>query len=251
MRTRKITDRCLSDLVLDGLVLDELAEAKSSAARSHLSGCEACAARLVEIEADRAQAAASMPPFQTLRASQTTRESASESVFLRLRRYFSAPVLVPVLAAAVLLIFWRTKSPDLIDATRTKGGASLVYFVKSETGAVLGGVDERLSRDDAVRFRYSSTRSAFLAIISLDGAGQLTVYHSAGPLAARIDAGDDHDLPGSVVLDDVLGTEHIFGFFCDTAIEAQRAVEAVSENSKNPTLDGCAVSRLSWQKVAP
>jgi len=99
---------------------------------------------------------------------------------------------------------------------------------------------------DAINFTASTDRPAFLAIISIDGAHQTSVYYPDGPVAAPLHAGRDQMLPLSVRLDDVLGLERVVGVFCDRALPVDRIKAAVAQGSALP--DGCETDGLTIEK---
>lgn len=248
MQSRKRSEHCLSTLKLDRLMMGELGDSQASVAREHLQDCSACLFAFESLEAERVACRSALPEFASLQAAPV---QCPPSAAERLRRWFRMPVLLPLVAVAILLLVWRPKDVMQSDTTRTKGQASLGFYVKSGEGARLGGPSEELHEDDALRFRYSASDDAFLLILSLDGAKTISVYHSEGNSALPISAGTDVLLPGSVMLDGVLGPEEIFGFFCEQVISVQQARDALARDSSNPTLAHCSVARLHWMKVAP
>ncbi|WP_437895676.1 DUF4384 domain-containing protein [Sorangium sp. So ce124] len=244
---------CLSDLTLDELMAGQLDAAAAQEASAHVAGCSRCSARRSEMEAARASFAASAPPLRLARGAPAPR--AAEKV--RPPRRWLAPAAASALAAAAAaLFFFRFHAgPEGRDAEipgeRIKGAERIGFYVKRGGSVLPGGAGERLQPGDAIQFTYSSTEARYLAILSVDGASQASVYYPSGPVAARIEPGREVLLPQSTVLDDTLGTERIFGLFCSEAIavEPLRAALAAHPDAP-PAPPGCEVDALTAEKVA-
>ncbi|HUS65302.1 MAG TPA: hypothetical protein VMZ28_12195 [Kofleriaceae bacterium] len=239
---------CVSDLRLDRMMAGELAEEDARSARGHIDGCAMCAARLAEVEADRASFRAA-PPALALPAGAVS-AAAREPAWVRLRRWLWPATAV--LAAAAALLVWRVAGRGAGnggDTTRLKGRDHLGFYVKRGDAVARGAGGEVLRPGDTVRFTYTAQQRGYLAIASVDGAGQVSVYHADGERAAAIEPGEDAALPGGVELDAVLGAETVYGFFCraPVAVGAVRAAVA----GGHVELEGCVVDRLTWEKRAP
>jgi hypothetical protein len=100
--------------------------------------------------------------------------------------------------------------------------------------------------NDAINFTASTDRPAFLAIISVDGGGKVSVYYPEGRTAAPLRVGRDQVLRLSVVLDDVLGLERLVGVFCDRPIPIDQLEAAVAHNAALPA--GCLADALTIEK---
>jgi len=72
---------------------------------------------------------------------------------------------------------------------------------------------------DELRFRVSSPRRGFLAVVGIGGRTgmETAVYYPAAPYAAPIEAGDDIDLP-STIADERVGQELVYGFICNKPV---------------------------------
>jgi hypothetical protein len=232
-------EACLSDLTLDELVRGELAAAAEG--RAHLDGCERCRARLAAIEDTRAQFLADMPRLSArgpLPSSQRSRRRA------RVRGLIAATT---VLAAASLVLWLRPR--PLVE--RTKGGTQLTLYVRHDGKVRLAAPGEIVAPGDTLQLTYSSERTRYLAVLSLDGAAHANVYFPDGERALELGRARESPLPRSTVLDGVLGKETLFGLFCDTALFLPPVRREIEARGALSPLEGCDVVRLTFEKRAP
>ena len=81
-------------------------------------------------------------------------------------------------------------------------------------------------------------RAGRVAVFSLDGADQVSVYHDWVPL----DAGERQLLPGAVELDDVVGEEHLYAMVCERAVPRAQVEAAIRKDRVRPELPAdCSV----------
>lgn len=252
---------CLSELRLDELTADQLDAAAAREARAHVAGCARCSARLSEIEAARAAFAASAPPLRLDGVARGARGALTDRAATEARRprRWLAPAAASALAAAAAALLLFRAAPDPAGGAaersgageRIKGANRIGFFVKRGGIVQLGGAGERLQPGDAIQFTYSAAEPRYLVILSVDGASQASVYYPSGPVAARIEPGQDVVLPQSTVLDATLGAERIHGLFCaePIAVEPLRAALAARPEAP-PAAPGCDVDTLTAEKVA-
>ena len=218
------TDACLSHLRCDQLLNGELDDEPT--ARAHVATCRRCRDRLDQHERERAHFAVPLGP--------------------RRRRALLVASLGAAFAMAAAIALVAAPRADHGGSTRTKGAASIGFFVKHGEVVRRGGAGERVAPGDALEFTASSDRLAYLAIISVDAAQVASAYYPDAAMAAPIAAGADQVLPLSVVLDQVTGTERIRGVFCDHpfAVEAMKA--QIAAGAAAP--DGCTIDALTIEK---
>jgi hypothetical protein len=163
-------------------------------------------------------------------------------------------------AAAVALLPLR-RPPD--PATRIKGGElSMDVVVRRGDGRVepLGAAP--LHPGDALRFRVHASRPGYVAVVGLDGGGQASLYAPVSGQPTEVQVKDHPaavDLPGSLVLDGVLGDEKVVAVLCASAGDAARAVEAgraalakAGAAARVSRLDlPCLQAQASYRKAAP
>jgi hypothetical protein len=236
---------CLSDLRIDMWLAHDLAAADEQKARGHVDGCEACATRLAQIEAERA-AHAGAPGLGAIHAA-----AASRAAPLRARRRgwrLWSPLAVAGLAvgaAALVLVVPRDTGQ-----VRTKGSARLGFFVKHDEQVRKGGPDELVHPGDLVRFTYSTAEPLHVAIVGSDAAGQASVYFPTDGATRALPAGHDVELPRSTLLDGTLGSEVVYALFCRQAIDLESVRLSVqADPTQPPAVSGCQADRLAWVKV--
>jgi hypothetical protein len=227
---RRRSAECASDLILDRLALGELDESERPAIEAHLGTCTDCAAARVRL-ADERTAFAREAAVANLAADVLVRSEKKEDADWRglWRRFF---IPLGAIAVAVVVMVVTAERPGV----RTKGEFSLSPYVlhpeSSTTGTLHLG--EPLHPGDRLQFRYNGARAGHLTIVSVDEAGNVSLYYPPGPTAAPVAAGQDIPLSTSVELDATLGREVIIGVRCDAPIAtdavmnaARRAVEGV------------------------
>lgn len=214
---------CLSRLHVDQLLNGELEDREDR--QRHCASCPRCTALLAAHRRERAA-------FAIPRARAPRRWT------------------IGVAAAAAVLGVWlvarvRDDGGHDGDATRAKGKPALSFYVKHGEAVREGGPGEVVMPGDAVNFTVSADAPAFVAIISVDGAGKVSVYYPDGPTAAAIRAGRDQVLPRSVLLDDTLGLERVAAAFCDRPLAVAELAAAVARGA---TPSGCVLDGLTLDK---
>ena len=234
---------CLSGLRLDQLIATELEGEQLAEANQHLQVCVACAARLAHNQAFRARFQAAPPPLR-----RAVTEPASRPRFPRWSPRWSW-VLTGTLAMAAAALAIVPGLMETSPQTRLKGDSRLAFFVEKAGRVQRGTSGEVLYPGARVQFVYSHPRRSWLAVLSLDGAGKASVYFPQGDAAAEMPGGSDQRLPVSTILDEALGTERIFGLFCDAPTALAPIREMLARGQTEPAIPpGCRMSRLSWEK---
>ncbi|WP_437807519.1 anti-sigma factor family protein [Sorangium sp. So ce1078] len=258
---RSRPEGCPSDLRLDRLLAGELDPAEEQATRAHLDGCAPCAARFAALEAGRAAFLADPPPLRLPAAPPAAAPSIRR---LRARALFPA-VTAALGAAAVLAVVLITRPPapprgddrgaglaPAEQGARTKGGGGRIgFYVARGEVVVPGGPGEVVHPNDRLQFTYSTADAGYFALLGVDGARKGSIYFPAGGVAAPIQPGEEVPLPSSVVLDETLGAEVLYGLFCDAPI-ALEPLRAALESAPDlpPAPAGCRVDRISLDKRA-
>lgn len=126
--------------------------------------------------------------------------------------------LVPAAAAALLvLVLWPAGPRD--EARVGFKGALAVRIVAKRGGeqfVVREG--QRLKQGDGLRFQITTDASGFLSIFSIDKHGTLSPFYpgtdpARAPEPMALARAGRHTLPGSVILDDSRGEEHLVVVF--------------------------------------
>jgi hypothetical protein len=233
-------DGCLSDLAVDRLFADELDPADSRAARNHIGSCSRCSARVADLDGERTRYRLEAPPFRAHREPRSGR-------WMRWRQW-----LVPVgalSAAAVLLLLLRPgRSHVTEDTTRVKGSFRLGFYVKRGDTVRPARSGDVVHPGEAVRFTYTTRTSGYLAVVSLDGSGKVSVYYPDEAAAAPLPPADDEPLPGSIVLDGALGVETVYAVFCSAPPAMTDLVTQLRRDQELLTVPACSVDKAILDK---
>lgn len=240
LRTRS-GEECLSDLQLDALALGALDAAQARQAEHHLSSCTRCAERrqgLDDATRGSAEALARSPSRASLAAGRAARRSTR-------RAWLGGALGALAAAAALLLLIGRSPLLSDADEVRTKGTSRVGFFVRHAGVVRRGNERERVSPGDALRFVVTSSVPRYVAVLSRDGAGQVSVYHPSGPRAARVEPGVERPLDTSVVLDDVLGEERLYALTCSEPIELAALSDGLRQTGGEPAWPvACSLERF-------
>jgi hypothetical protein len=231
---------CLSDLKLDQLMRGELAAPDE--AKQHLDSCEKCRARMKELEAARESWQKENP--------QLTKETPKQKDSPTEKRPFPwAAVSVGLAAAAAFALWIRPHGPPSPPVERAKGGIQLSMFVSHEGKVRPAAPREIVSPGDLLQFKYSSDQERYVAVLSVDGARQGSIYFPDGETQARkLGPAQDQPLANSTELDNVLGPEKIYGLFCEQPLELEPVRAQLQKFGAMPLLDHCRVIQLSIEK---
>ncbi|HEY4175592.1 MAG TPA: zf-HC2 domain-containing protein [Kofleriaceae bacterium] len=241
-----------SSLAIDTLAANRMSAPEASAVRAHIDTCERC-------RADFAEANAAVSTF--------TRE-----VFPRTRDRLTVParpwwrsllpVLAPVLAAAMVLV-WFVRRPESVptheDVIRTKGGLTFRVFARRDHTVHLVQDGEALAAGDQIRFVAGGTSKRYILVVSIDGRGTASVYYPYGGSGSALLGDGTSELPGSIVLDTAPGAERLFAVFTPEPIAAGPVLEQLRAiASKNAIRDtrsldvpASAQATLVFDKATP
>jgi hypothetical protein len=244
LRTRS-GDECQSDLQLDALALGALDAAQARQAENHLASCTRCSERRRElVEATRVSAEAL--ERSRSRFSPTAARAPRGSTR---RARLAGAVAALAAAAALLLLIGRSPLLSEGDEVRTKGTGRVGFFVRHAGVVRRGSERERVSPGDALRFVVTSPVPSYVAVLSRDGAGQVSVYHPSAPRAARVEPGVERPLDASVVLDDVLGEERLYALTCSEPIELATLSAGLRQAGREPAWPtACSIERFTLIK---
>jgi hypothetical protein len=206
----------LSDLALDQLLTGDVDA--NATTQPHLASCASCAARRDQLDA-AAQRFRRAAPIEPLVA-RTQKRLVAKSWRRRLA------VAVPTtLAAAALLLVVRAPTPEL----RAKGGVALDVYRKRTSGAVEALLPEsRVQPGDALRFALGAPQPGYAAVVSIDGAGQVSSYFPQAETLAPIARGQHQLLDAAIELDGTLGRERLIALVCTQAAPLDRVRSAVA-----------------------
>ena len=225
MLTRTRDEHCLSDLRLDELLAGELSMEENTDAAGHLRSCRPCRDRAAVLDRDGNSYRAAPPPLPRRRP---------------LRRMIPAAAMA-VAAAALLAVV--TREPPGI---RAKGSPRLGLIVNSSRA---GGPDEVVRPGDTLTFTATTDVRRHVAILSRDGGGAANIYFPTGGVAEAVEPGRDVVLPLATRLDEMLGTERLYGLFCDGPVALEPLRRALAETGELPVPAGCIVDATTIEKI--
>jgi hypothetical protein len=244
-------DGCLSDLTFARLAAGELAADEQSFVEAHLASCDACSSKKRQLDASDAAFLAQAPTFAVLREQRAP--APSKVVRPRAWRWVSLGSALAAAAVFALAVRPATQSgagDGDSGGTRLKGGAHLGFYVARGESVFRGHENETVYPGDRLRFELSTSAPSHVAILSRDGAGAVSVYHSSGKSSTHFDALRDHALESSVELDDTLGAETIYALFCAESFELEPLVRELEQGAQLSKRAGCTVDTLHVSKQA-
>ncbi len=249
---RDLPEGCISDLRFDQWRAGELDPELIEELEGHLESCARCQARHDEIEAQAEAFLAAYPKLE-LPQPEAPRADDGNVVALRAKRarlYAWSGGLVGLAAAAAFALVVGTKGAGDGDelGVRSKGTSRIGFFVKHGEHVREGGDGQVVYPGDQLRFYITSLKPQHVAILSLDGAGAASIYYPAGGTSESVGVLRNHAVDSSVLLDDALGEERLWGIFCEAPFELEPLREALEQNAALPALTGCTVDELSMVK---
>jgi Putative zinc-finger len=231
---------CLSEFALDRLVAGEVGGAEDERVRAHVGTCDRCRVRLEVRTKERDTFATHGPRFEARRTRRPMRPGV-----------LAAAGALVALAAGVLLFVRTRPVGESLDSTRTKGHSRLGFYVKRGDSVRRGAPGEILHPGDALRFTTTTASRRFVAVLSVDGAGEASVYYPQGPLAVEVEAGEARPLPSATLLDATLGEETLFGIFCDAPVALEPVRAELATGRRDPSVPGCEIDSFRVEKEAP
>jgi hypothetical protein len=234
-------DGCPSDLALDLLLAADLDEVRALVLHEHFAACVTCSARFASISAFRDEVANTLPRLAEFDATRPRPLNRARS---------SGGWWGGALAVAAAVALWVGHGPTAhspLDGTRAKGSVRLGFYVKRGEQVFRGGPGELLRPGDAIEFSYEAPSDGYLAVLSVDGAGQASVYYPVGSRARALTAGS-HLLEQSTTLDAVLGRETLYALWCDGPAELEPLRRALESSAALPVSPGCRIESLAVEK---
>lgn len=239
----KPAESCSSDFTFDLLLSSGLEPADEQAVRAHVAGCARCAARLEQVKQQRDDFDRNGPRLW-LPASQPEQRGGGR------RRLALASALA---GAALLASILVGRAPLSSSGLRTKGAESFELYIRHGDTIRKAGAREQVHARDQLQLTYSSDEDGYIAVLSRDGAGTVSVYFpDSGEVTWPAAAGRDRLLPRSTILDDVPGHEQVFALLCKApvALAPLRAELAHERSLRAPP--GCTLRAIELDKqVSP
>ncbi|NNC08081.1 ActD-like protein [Corallococcus exiguus] len=249
------------DWLLERIALGELPPDELAAARDRLSREPDGPARLAALEADSRATLEAQPPDRVAREVKARFARADSPAAPRAEASPSRPswrflpALVPVLAAATLVVLVRPGAssqeqeardpwsatgtggtPGVLEPTRSKGlqpRLDVHRQVGTRTEHLTDGAPAQAG--DVVQLSYTAAGHAQGVILSVDGRGTVTSHQPAlGDTSASLDRSGTHLLPRAYELDDAPGFERFFLITSDTPFELEGVMAAARVLAASP-----------------
>lgn len=272
--TRRHTRHCPSDLPLDRLIAGELEAREQQALHAHFAECSSCRIRHGELAAAHRAFAERAPPWAALVAPAAQGTHAAPAGAEERRPQAPAGIRAAwpgstahrlalgagalAAAAALWVVSLGPRAPEggsppardaIAPEIRTKGpGLGLDWVIRRGSEVFAPRAGEPVHPGDALRFSVRADRAGQVAILSLDGAGRVSVYHGW----SAVGTGDRQLLPGAVQLDGVLGPEQVYAVFCAQTWPLAELQAAIAGDPERPRLPaGCDLERHELCKEPP
>jgi hypothetical protein len=195
---------CPSDLKLDRLAAGELDAAARSPIEAHVSGCEACTARMTERTAG--WNAQPVDPRKLLAAIRR-----AEPVPVPWTRRFAPLLGLIALGAGALALMLK---PEPQYETRFKGGLTLRVFRLENGHAREVESGSQFAAGDRLRFVVDLPSAGAVEVLGVERDGNLYKAWPQGSDDVQRAAGSGVELPGAVALDATPGDETFFLVHC-------------------------------------
>lgn len=226
------TDQCVSDYELDRLVVGALKGSDASDVETRIAACNHCRERL--------------EAFQTARAEFARRPTPMWLGGRRARRRLGISATIAAAAAAALLLF-RPADQDPA-SIRLKGPDYFGYTIVRPDGTIRGDQDSAMATPgDELQWHFRTSEERYVAVLSRDPVGHISVYYPDGPEAALLLVGQKQALPLALRLDATIGEEELLGLICKTPVQLEPVRSRLqSGNATFP--EQCTVRRYTLTK---
>lgn len=238
-------DVCISNLALDRWSSGELSSEESGALQEHLAACPRCSLRWDELTRQRAAFYDRVPNWEKF-AGRRVRSLPAR----RARWSWQLPLMAAVGVLAIGLgkgLVSSDAESSGAPSVRTKGGPSIGFYVKRGEHIRRGSSGEVVQPGELVRFTYSTEQPVYFALLHGDAEGA-AVHFPTQPNAEKLHAGRDVPLDFSIRLDALLGTERVYGVFCDDPIALEPVRAALERTGHIPELSRCRVDPVVLNK---
>lgn len=205
----------------------------------HVASCAACGAYVRALtEASEAYRRAH-PPERFLR-----KLEAHPVAPPAWRRWLLGSAAASACAVLLTVLTWHTT-----DEVRLKGGTEFGVYVKraGEDAPRPLAPGAKVRAGDVLRFHYRPPREGWLLLVSMDGKGQLTVFHPyQGSAAARVAGGTLSVLEESIELDEAPGPERLAAIFSPEPFTLEELRTWLSGSSSSAPRIDCPQCQVEW-----
>jgi hypothetical protein len=208
---------------------------ESAALKSHLDSCRECSASLDDLHKNVSEYERKASEHLAALKARLSEDSGSKERKTG-RLWFTGISLAAAIAVSMLVIaVWPGDKPDEI---AFKGAFSFQVVAQKKDEQIIVKEGEKLTKGDAIRFVVTTDSSGFVSVFSVDSRGRIFPFYpdsdpSAVPEPMRLERPGKHELPGSVFLDDWIGTEHLVVVFSQEVFDRKRVLETTRDTIRN------------------
>ena len=249
MRAVSDADACVSNLALDRWFSGALPSEDARALQEHLTTCPRCALRSDELARQRAAFYARAPGWDSFERARRRGWRGGRGALPRSTSWaWSVPLVAAACALGIELgIRLEPDQSSSAASVRSKGAPSIGFYVKRGEHIRRGSSGELVQPGELVRFTYSAERPLHFALLHGDAAGA-AVHYPKPHHPDKLEAGRDVPLDFSIRLDALLGTERVYGVFCDAPIPVESLRAELQRTGHIPDLPHCQVDSLVLHK---
>ena len=233
--------RPIPDALLERYLAGDLDAARAAEIEARIAASPIEKARVEGLRADSAAFLIQHPPGPTVAKHEASATSRPRWLT------FVMPVFAAVAALLVAFVVSRRLGPE--DDLSVKGSVAFAVFRQSESGTgELLPQGATVKPGDRLRFEVRAPKDGWVAVLSKDGAGHVTVYYPYdGTAAARYQASDSM-LPGAIGLDETRGPESAWVLYSVRPFTLGEFVQTLQKGDMLVGSDDVTVSRSDWLK---
>lgn len=235
---------CITDFTFDRWYARELSAAHERDLQAHLESCAHCSLRCEQLERQRAAFHRRAPDWQSFAARRAPAPARTPRGLWRGSRW---ALLGGLAAAAALALFVLPTEQERTPAVRSKGKASIGFYVKHGEQVRRGASGERVRPGEVVRFIYSTEQRAYFALLHADAA-RASVYFPSATHASLVAPGREVALDFGIRLDPMLGAERVYGLFCGEPVALEPLRAGLEATGELRAVAGCQIDRIVLNK---
>jgi anti-sigma factor RsiW len=228
----------VSDYLIERLVAGDLSAERAAEVQARLAAEPDGQARIAQLRASNEEILRAHPPAEV---AEQIRRRAARPAAVRAPRWLSLGVPMTLAAAfALVLVVRGTTGPGHAGADdvyeRIKGAPSLRVYRKAAAGRVERLQDGATTRSgDQLQLSYLASGRRFGAVLSVDGAGQVTFHLPAvaGP-AVQLNSHGETALASSYELDAAPGFERFLFVTSDEPFDAAALADVARGHTPPP-----------------
>jgi hypothetical protein len=205
----------------------------------HVASCAACTDHVRAFTEAREAYRRSHPPEQFLRKLEARKVAPPAW-----RRWLFGSAAASACAVLLAVLTWQGTGE-----VRLKGGTEFGVYVKraGEAEPLRLASGAKVRAGEVLRFHYRPPGDGWLLLVSIDGTGQLTVFHPyQGTAAARVAGGTVSVLEESIALDDAPGPERLAAIFSPEPFTVEELRTWLSGPSSSAPRIDCPRCQVEW-----